>query len=347
MQPYASTFITGLKVPAAQLLKEQIPEVQILDSYDGFMVYRTSQGPKAIEGLRFFSNSFFLLSKFSNLRTDSMELMIEEALRLKDLDRRIASVLCGRGPHTFRIITSQENHLVSVDKRILRVMEQRLERIEELKPDRAKPDLEFWFLYRSEGVGFFMLRLTKHPSYSKTLKRGELRPDLCHFLCSLSEPQAEDVFLDPFCGYGAIAMERARTGPYNLIFLSDKSREHIRHCKTAIQELGVKYRESMIAKRMDALNMESFEPGFIHKLVTDPPWGLYENLSMDLSAFYDNFLDECIRIVRQNGLIVVLTAQKEVLEASLRSRSDSLKLSVKYDILVSGKKAAVYKLQKQ
>lgn len=347
MQPYASTFITGLKEPAAQLLKEQIPEVQILDVYDGFMVYRTTQGPKTIGALRFFSNSFFMLYKFSNLKTDSVELMIEEALRLKDLDRRIASVLPGRGPHTFRIITSQENHLVSVDKRVLRAMEQRLERIGGLKPDRAKPELEFWFLYRSEGVGFFMLRLTKHPSYSKTLQRGELRPDLCHFLCRLSEPQGEDVFLDPFCGYGAIPIARARTGPYNLIFLSDKSKEQVRYCKTAIKELGGRHRESMIAKRMDALNMEPFEPGFIHKVVTDPPWGLYEDLGMDLSAFYGKFLDECIRIVLKNGLIIVLTAQKEVLEASLKSRSDPLKLLVKYDILVSGKKAAVYKLQKQ
>ncbi len=346
MKTYASTFISGLKDPVSEMLVHYISDANILSIYDGLIVYQSNADSKRITGLRFFSNTFLLLKRFNNLKNDSIELMMEEALNMKDLEGKVSTVLSLRGTQTFRVIASKENHLVSVDKGILKAMEEKIARIHGLVVHRAKPSIEFWFLYRSEQVGFFLLRLTKHASHDKTLQKGELRPELCHILCWLSQPDPGDVFLDPFCGYGAIPFERALIAHFNMIFLSDKNKEQVRYCKIAAKKLSEKVKSRLFIKRMDVLNLESFEPGFVDKVVTDPPWGFYDDVGMQLPDFYHRFLEELIRIIKVGGLIILLTAQKEIMENAIHAREMDVKLVEKYDILVSGKKASIYKLKR-
>ena len=62
-----------------------------------------------------------------------------------------------------------------------------------------------------------MMRLTKHKAYEKILHKGELRPELSHILCSISEPDADDIFLDPFCGSGTILQESLLMNFQNVI----------------------------------------------------------------------------------------------------------------------------------
>jgi len=83
----------------------------------------------------------------------------------------------------------------------------------------------------------------------------------------------------------------------------------------------------------------------INKIITDPPWGLFDK-NIDLEHFYNKVLNELNRILIPKGLIVMLTAQKKIFE-NLINQSKSFKLLEKYNILVSGKKASIYKLQSQ
>jgi len=52
------------------------------------------------------------------------------------------------------------------------------------------------------------------------------------------------------------------------------------------------------------------------------------------------------RVLRSNGIMVILTAQKELIENLLGKFEGKLHLEVKYGTLVSGKKAGVYKIRK-
>ena len=126
---------------------------------------------------------------------------------------------------TFRIITSDENEFVSVDKKLLAKIESKIIRLKgiKLEVDLHRPQIEFWFLRRSENIGFFMLRLTKN-IINKKLPAGELRPELAYILCYLSEPDKSDIFLDPFAGYGSIPIERVKNFSYNLVFASDNDK---------------------------------------------------------------------------------------------------------------------------
>ena len=52
------------------------------------------------------------------------------------------------------------------------------------------------------------------------------------------------------------------------------------------------------------------------------------------------------RILKLNGLIVLLTANKEEMSNVLNNFKGKLELVDKFDILVSGKKASIYKIKK-
>ena len=57
-------------------------------------------------------------------------------------------------------------------------------------------------------------------------------------------------------------------------------------------------------------------------------------------------LKEFYRILKTGGLMVALTAKKEEFENILDEYKDKIILKEKYNILVSGKKAGIYKIVK-
>jgi len=47
-----------------------------------------------------------------------------------------------------------------------------------------------------------------------------------------------------------------------------------------------------------------------------------------------------------NGILVVLTGAKKIFEEAFKGTANTLTMENRYDILVSGKKAAIYKLHR-
>lgn len=345
MAVYASTFISGLQDPVCAELTKLIPDIRIMGIYDGLLVYSTDIKVQKIKDIRFINNSFLVLKKFDNLQNDDLDNLIRQGLRMRNISPKFARGIVGENKK-FRIITSKENRLTAVDKGLLRSMEQRIANTYGLDIDRAKPDLEFWFLYRSEKIGFFMLRLTQHTAHEKLLNKGELRPELSHILCLISEPLADDIVLDPFCGYGSIPISRSCCFPYNMIFASDKDAHLVYGLKQRLKKQYLK--KPVLVKQADALSLRSvFQDGFVDKIITDPPWGFYEDLGMDIIVFYRRMLKEFHRILKPGGTIVLLTARKAEFEGSLADYENEFRLVDRYDILVSGKKASVYRIVKE
>lgn len=345
IKTYASTFISGLQDVVPAMLAHSLPRAEIQRLLDGMVIYRTGAGPGALAALRFTNNTFEVLRTFDRLGRDPIREMAARVARDKGLRRAIhQSLTAAEAGKTFRLIASDENRFVAMDERLRQAIEAGISGVKGLRVHRAKPDLEFWLLHRRSGAGFFLKRLTSHTAYEEILAKGELRPELAYTLCFLSEPDPGDIVLDPFSGSGAIPFERDRAFPYNMIFAADKDPDQVRTLRQRLK--SIKTRDTVIAKRQDALAMAGFEDGFIHKIVTDPPWGYVEDVGMPLNDFYDRMLAEFSRVVRPGGLMVVLTAQKAVMARTLAQRRPALALLETHDILVSGKKAAIYKVQK-
>jgi len=318
---YYSTFISGFSSIIEKALKETISDVHIGLLLDGIIVYETDAPLETIKNIPFFNNSFFL-HDYDHGTIDSLLERSPHAAFSASIPPEITKDMT-----SFRIIISKENELISIPKQQLQKLEQRFEKKLKLPIDRSNPDLEVWFVERSEGHSFCGIRLTKKPSTDKYLEKGELRPELAWILNFLSVPKATDVFLDPFAGHGSIPLARTHF-PCKKIIASDLN-----------QEL-TKPNTNIELHNWDALHLP-LEESSIDTIVTDPPWGIFEKINVE--EFYPKMLTEFERVIKVGGILVILTAQKELFEKLIQENSN-FQLESKYNILVSGKKSGVYKL---
>lgn len=342
MKFYLSTFISGFQKPIKRLLTKNIRDVKIKTILDGAIVYSTDSSIDKVKQLKFFNNTFFIIKQFSNLNPkNSFEYMMKSISKSTDLGKSIKPFL-GNQSKTFKIMASDENQFVSSNKNLLATIENKIshETKNKLKFNLRNPEIEFWFLKRREKIGFFLLRLTKN-KLSK-LEKGELRPELAYILCSLSEPKKDDIFLDPFSGHGSIPIARAKYFASNMIFASDKIQGYKRYLNKKIDSRAI--REKIIPKVLDATKLDFFQDNYVDKIVTDPPWGEFEEIE-NISEFYKKILIEFKRILKKKGILVLMTSKKQEFETELK-KIPSLNLKEKYDILVSGKKVGVYKIIK-
>lgn len=228
---------------------------------------------------------------------------------------------------SFRVVFSKENELISVNKERLTKIENKIAKINGLIVDRANPDFEFWFLERREGSKYTGVRLTKHPDYKTVLGKGQLRPELAELLCLISVPNINDIVLDPFARSGAIGMSR-KNYPHKEIISGDINPNN--------QNI----------KNIDALNLKGFDNESVNKIITDPPWGISVGKDLNLNDFYIKMLNEFWRVLKPNSILVILMGNKEFFENILKNFSGKFILENKYDILVSGKKAGIYKIRR-
>lgn len=339
---YYSTFIPGLVEPVKEALISTIPDSRITVALDGLIVYESKIKTELIKNLPFVTNSFYVIKSFApgtaaSISDMAVKVLDDTGLRLKlpiNYDKR----------NTFRVITSVANQLVPIDTKLMQKLEGRISGKIGIKPHRAKPDFEFWLSQRSEGHGFFAFRLSYHKAYDKILQKGELRPELANILCRLSEPLPDELFLDPFCGSGAIPIQRAKFFPKGLVIASDIDEQKVRSLKDRAKALNLKKR--LVIRQDDALNLTRYQDGSIHKIVTDPPWGHFTQVSSPIADFYTRMLTEFARILQPGGRIVIVTGETLAFEDCLTQVSN-LSLVQKFSILLSGKKAGVYVLIKE
>ncbi len=340
MNEYFSTFASGLGEVINSALKDKVKDLEIKLVLDGLVVYASNSKSDKIKEIRFFNNSFVLLSLIQGLNIDPLRAMMKQVLQNPDLAIKAKKYIPKKNL-SFRIVTSQENQLVSVDNNLLKNLEELFSQTTGLAVNRTNPDCEIWFLWRREGYGFVGLRITKTPNYEKTLFKGELRPELANLMCLIAEPKPSDVILDPFAGYGAIPLECFKYFSIGKVIAGEKDKAVFQ----ILQEKVIKAASKMVIGRWDALHLNSFTDNSIDKIVTDPPWGFYLEQDKNLPDFYTKMLEELARVLKPYGLMVILMGQKELFERIL-GRFSELKLLEKYDILVSGKKAAIFKIQK-
>lgn len=342
MRSYYSTFIPGLTRPVREALTEALPGVRVTVALDGLIAYETDAAAETIQSLPFVTNSFYVIKSFAPRAAASVSDM---AAKIIDARGLALNLPLRHGPrNTFRVITSVANQLVQIDGDLMQKLEHRIAAKTGLRTNRAKPDFEFWLSQRSEGHGFFAFRLSYHKAYDKILQKGELRPELANVLCRLSEPSPDELFLDPFCGSGAIPIQRAKFFPKGLVIASDTDEQKVASLKARIKALGLTKR--VVVRRDDGLNLTRYEQGSIHKIVTDPPWGHFTQTASPIGDFYALMITEFSRVLRPGGRCVILTGETPALDNALDAIGPRLTAAQRFNILLSGKKAGVYVLIK-
>jgi tRNA G10 N-methylase Trm11 len=207
-----------------------------------------------------------------------------------------------------------------------------------LRLNIKKPDVEFWLIERSEGLSFFAVRVSGLAKENKFRQSGELKKEIAELLCLESRPAPTDIVLDPFCGGGAIIRERCSYFPYQKAIAYDLDSACVERTKTTLAD-----KKNVEVTKIDFFK-NSLTSGSIDKIVTDPPWGLYQGLT-EADNFFSKIVQETERLLKNGGVAVFLIGgDKTKFEKAVESSKLSLKRQT--NILVSGKKASIYRYQK-
>lgn len=224
-------------------------------------------------------------------------------------------------------------------------LENAVSRLTSARPDSDRPDVELAVAYRDDGKAYFSSSRRSHAEARETAA-GELPRWTARLLCELTGPKPDDVFLDPFMGTGSIPLERARMGPYKMIFASDRDESLVAKVKARLKEKDFeRKKKSIFPKQLDARDLSRFEDGLFSAIVADPPWGDWEELnSNELIDLYAAFLKEAKRLLAPAGRLVLLVGRNGALEQAMEAAGGGWKIAEEYDVLISGKKARAVRL---
>jgi hypothetical protein len=335
---YYATFIPGLGELIAELVRERLRDAVIHRLLDGAILFETSLGYDKFNFFCF-NNIFAVIS------------LMEHDAPAGALEAHIAA-LDGPGAmgaagdiiahnskkfRSFRIVISRENIPAAIDEKLRAQAERHIGRLSGLTVNRAKPDAEFWFLYRNEGFSLFMKRLTLRPSWEKSLHPGELPPPLAWMLCRVARLKYGDVVLDPFCGYGSIPNAAFRYFHITQCIAADNSEQAAAHTAARFRNRS----GGFTLHKADFRSLVSvLPPKSVDAVITDPPWGCYQGGAALPGTLYEEMFGVFDTLLKDDGRAVVLGARTDELP---RAAGDRFVLQQNIPILLSGKKAAIYR----
>ena len=325
MAEYISTFTTGFSEIIPKILKNELPEAKIVSLLDGLVYYRYSNNESKINQVFVFNNNYRVIRSYNGEKLN-LKRMAGEALRIKKLPRFNES---------FRVRYSANNQFVAMDKNLTRQIESKISKETHGKIERLNPQTEYWFLLRRENIGFFCRLLRKREKTEKNLHKGELRPELAYLICNTVPVKSKHVIMDPFAGYGAIPNQIIKHLSFQKLYVSDIDKSKIENMTKGKWN----FKDTIDIACRDALNMVDIRDNSIDIIITDPPWGIFDNIG-DINFFYHKMMDEFCRVLKADGKLVILSARKRELEDVINEKG--LYIYKKLDTLVNGKKASVY-----
>ena len=330
MAEFISSFITGFQPVVEADLTKRFSNLKILNLYDGLVHYRFDGDSRELEKIIYFNNTFFVLKTMKG-----------KGLIFPSLVGAVCSgknyFLVNKG--SFRVRFQNENQFAKVDKNLTRRAEDYVLANSKLKLDRLSPTNEVWFSIRREGFAFCGELISKREFTEKNLNKGELRPEIAYLICCFADIKPSDTILEPFCGYGSIPVQLAKKFRFEKLYVSDLDPE--RATQTAARkQLSAQGIECCTA---DATVLSHIEDKSINLVITDPPWGYFEELP-DIEGFYKKMFASFDRVLADGGRMVILSARKEELERTAAASGFKIKNSL--HTLVNGKKAGVYLIER-
>lgn len=344
---YLASFSPGFEAIIPLVLETMVNNTGKIKVLSGLVIFSSTSDPEKIALIPVFNNIFLIIKEW-NTRSSQFTAMVTSVMQSNVLDS-FNSCISSFNQKTFRVRFSKENQFVSVDKKIMKQIEDHICLSTNLIPDRLNPIAEFWFLTRTEPYSFFLFRLTKKPSTEKYLHKGELRPEIVELIIAMAKIKPSDTrILDPFAGYGSIParlLVHAQDKKIN-IYAFDNSQAQYDYL---IERFG---KNKLTIRLEDACSLSSLQDESIDLIITDPPWGDWDvslKTQQNLQDFYIAMLASFFRVLAMGGRACILTgAKQEMSEAIQKSKfSESCKnKEYRTDILVNGKKAAVFIITK-
>ncbi len=226
------------------------------------------------------------------------------------------------GPPTYRVISRKygqhQYRRKDLESAVLHGLRSRYPR---WKPVADGGQVEVWanLLGSRLLVG---LRLSDRSMRHRYTKRVELpaslRPSMAAAMVRLTDPQPDDIFLDPMCGSGTILLERIHAGPYEKILGGDINEKHI---EATLQNLPGRRKgrksDRIVVRHWDARKLPLSDGG-VNKVTTNLPFGKQVGAKPELEVLYGALFAELARVVTPDGRIVLLSSEYELIKQQMR-----------------------------
>jgi len=198
-----------------------------------------------------------------------------------------------------------------------------------------KPQAELLYWKRGDGRTFWGQMLPRPGFKTRKLESGELRPELAHILGLVANIDPKGTVLDPFAGYGAIVREMLQGFQCRTVIAVEHNEHLVPHLKSI---------PNLVALHGDAGQLAHIETRSIDRIITDPPWGEFQfKDSVELKKLYHSAIIQMHRVLRAKGCAVVLTSVDFLVNLA---QENGFTVEKQYSVLVSGRKAIIYKIRK-
>jgi 16S rRNA G966 N2-methylase RsmD len=341
---YLMQCVAGMQgVAARQLAREGFGALRFRLKEEGLLVFEAEVPPRDLCRLGYANNCFLVLKTLRPRPQLDISARLKQLLQDRDW-RDAAGTRVREQERTFRLRLSDESRPVAGETGLVRDLTRAVAEATGLRPSPLGADSEFWVIRRRSGWACFAKRITVRSGAERDQEKGELRPELAHLLCLMSEPSEEDVFLDPFAGSGAIPFART-AWPCRQVLAFDRDQAKVRAMRRAVGRRS-RSKCQVSAREADARRLTMIGDESVDKVVTDPPWGWFDQSEGYSYRFYESVVQELARVTRPGGVIVLLLGEESVADQLAATFAASLKVQSKLGILVSGRKAVVLKWTK-
>ena len=182
----------------------------------------------------------------------------------------------------------------------------------------------------------------RHRSYKSVHLPASLRPSVAASMVLLTQPQPDDIFLDPLCGGGTLLAERALMGDYAQVLGGDIDPSRT----TASQQIM----ENIQARSFDVRTWDAGElplaDGSVSAVATNLPFGKQVGSQQSVRKLYPRVFAEIARVLQPGRRAIVLSSEFDLVKDVVRHQA-GLQIVTGYSIAVLGQWGRVYIVRRE
>ena len=204
-------------------------------------------------------------------------------------------------------------------------------------------DLDVWVEVHGQD-GYINIKLSKVEMAQRSDKQKRLpqsiKPTLAYGIVWLSQPNANDIVLDPMCGAGTILLERAFSGRYRYLIGGDVS-------KAALDAAQINFGRQHQPRQFFHWDAQSLplQSNSVDKIVCNLPVIDRNESTSQLSNLYKKCLLQCEAVLKPRGKIVLLTLHAALLDRILQQQK-SLAVRQQVNVDVGRKRGRIFVIGK-